>query len=123
SLQRDPACASRIHLPMSDKSSAARRCAVFPQEETRAKFCGYSAGDPRAEIFRLKTEIEGLTEVIERCRKIILISKIAAAAGDIWLLAVAFGSEIDQRAVTEKLMKSSAVMLCRRCSRGEDLAR
>jgi hypothetical protein len=30
-----------------------------------------SAGDPRAEILRLETEIEELTEVIERCRKII----------------------------------------------------
>jgi hypothetical protein len=46
------------------------------------------AGDPRTEILRLETEIEELTEVIERCRKIILMSKIAVAAGSIWLLAL-----------------------------------
>jgi len=31
-------------------------------------------GDPRAQILRLEADIEELTEVIERCRKIILIS-------------------------------------------------
>jgi hypothetical protein len=50
-----------------------------------------SDGDPRAEISRLEGEIEELTEVIERCRKIILISKVAIAAGGIWLLALAIG--------------------------------
>ena len=50
-----------------------------------------SDDDPRAEILRLETEIEELTEVIERCRKIILISKIAVAAGCIWLLALTIG--------------------------------
>jgi hypothetical protein len=49
------------------------------------------AGDPRTEILRLETEIEELTEVIERCRKIILMSKIAVAAGSIWLLALTLG--------------------------------
>ena len=32
-----------------------------------------------------------LTELIERCRKIILISKIAVAAGGMWLLALTIG--------------------------------
>jgi hypothetical protein len=50
-----------------------------------------SDGDPRAQILRLEAEIEDLTEVIERCRKIILISKIAVAAGAIWLLALTIG--------------------------------
>jgi hypothetical protein len=50
-----------------------------------------SDGDPRAQILRLEAEIEELSEVIERCRKIILISKIAVAAGGIWLLALTIG--------------------------------
>lgn len=37
--------------------------------------------DPRAEIARLEAEIEERSEAIERCRKVILMSKIAAAAG------------------------------------------
>src|SRR5947207_14589793 len=50
-----------------------------------------SDGDPRTEILRLEAKIEELTELIERCRKIILISKIAVAIGGIWLLALATG--------------------------------
>jgi|SRR5262245_59871443 len=50
-----------------------------------------SDDDPRAEILRLETEIEELTEVIERCRKIILISKIAVAVGGMWLSALTIG--------------------------------
>src|SRR5215470_15839402 len=50
-----------------------------------------SEGDPRTEILRLEGQIEDLTEVIERCRKIILISKIAVASGGIWLLALTIG--------------------------------
>ena len=49
-------------------------------------------GDLRDQIFRLEAHIEELTEVIERCRKAILISKIAIAAGGIWLLAFTLGA-------------------------------
>ena len=50
-----------------------------------------SDGEPRSEILRLEVEIEELAEVIERWRKIILFSKIAVAAGGIWLLALTIG--------------------------------
>jgi hypothetical protein len=50
-----------------------------------------SDDDPRDEILRLETEIEELTQVIERCRKINVISKIAVAAGGMWLLALTIG--------------------------------
>jgi hypothetical protein len=40
---------------------------------------------------RLEAQIDELTEVIESCRKIILVSKVAIAAGGIWLLAFTFG--------------------------------
>jgi hypothetical protein len=48
--------------------------------------------DLRAQILRLEAEIEELTEVIERCRKVVLISKGAIAAGGIWLLALRLGA-------------------------------
>jgi hypothetical protein len=50
-----------------------------------------SDGDARTQILRLEDEIEELTEVLDRCRKIILISKIAVAAGGIWLLTLTIG--------------------------------
>jgi hypothetical protein len=49
-------------------------------------------GDLRAKILRLEADIEELTEVIERCRKVDLISKVAIAAGGMWLLAITLGA-------------------------------
>jgi hypothetical protein len=48
-------------------------------------------GDLHDEILRLEAHIEELTEVIERCRKLIIISKVAITAGAIWLLAFTLG--------------------------------
>src|ERR1700730_6144259 len=49
-------------------------------------------GNLSDQILRLEADIEDLTEVVERCRKVTLISKIAIAAGGIWLLAVTLGA-------------------------------
>jgi hypothetical protein len=43
------------------------------------------------QISRLEIEIEELANAIERCRKIIFISKAAIVAGAVWMLAVALG--------------------------------
>jgi hypothetical protein len=48
-------------------------------------------GNLRDQILRLEAEIDELTEVMESCRKVILVSKIAIAAGGIWLLALCLG--------------------------------
>jgi len=49
-------------------------------------------GNLHDQISQLEADIEDLTEVAERCRKIILISKIAIGAGGIWLLAITLGA-------------------------------
>jgi hypothetical protein len=49
-------------------------------------------GDPRDEITRLESRLDELADALARCRKIGLISRIAIAAGGIWLLAVAIGA-------------------------------
>jgi hypothetical protein len=47
--------------------------------------------DPRAEIARLEAEIEEQSEAIERCRKVILLSKIAAATGALVFVLLLLG--------------------------------
>jgi hypothetical protein len=49
-------------------------------------------GDLHEEILHIEAHIEELTDVIERCRKIILISKAAIAAGGILILAIVVGA-------------------------------
>jgi hypothetical protein len=49
-------------------------------------------GDLRDQILRLEAHINELTKVIERCRKVILISKVAIATGGIWLSAFTLGA-------------------------------
>ena len=48
--------------------------------------------DLHDQVLGLEAHIEELTEVIESCRKLILVSKIAIAAGGVWLLALTFGA-------------------------------
>jgi hypothetical protein len=48
--------------------------------------------DLRDQILRLEAQIGELTAVIESCRKVTLVSKVAIAAGGIWLLAFTFGA-------------------------------
>jgi hypothetical protein len=47
--------------------------------------------DPRAEIARLETCIEELSEALERCRKIKLFSQLAIAGGAIWMAGATLG--------------------------------
>jgi hypothetical protein len=53
----------------------------------RGKAIELDDGDARAEIERLEVRIEELAERIAKCRKFILMSKLAMAAGAIVILA------------------------------------
>ena len=44
------------------------------------------------QILHIEARIEDLTDIIERCRKIILISKVAIAVGGILILATVIGA-------------------------------
>jgi hypothetical protein len=49
-------------------------------------------GDLRGRISRLEADMDDLAETVEGCRKIILASKIAIAAGGISMAAILFGA-------------------------------
>ena len=60
------------------------------QEHARTDRRSY--GDLREEIVRLEAEIDELTGVVERSRKVGLIAKMAVLAGAMWLLASTVGA-------------------------------
>jgi hypothetical protein len=49
-------------------------------------------GDLHEQILHIEAHIEELTDIMERCRKIVLISKVAIAAGGILILATIIGA-------------------------------
>ena len=49
-------------------------------------------GDLQEQILHIEVHIEELADIIERCRKIILISKVAIGAGGILILAIIIGA-------------------------------
>jgi hypothetical protein len=49
-------------------------------------------GDLSDQIARIEADIEQLAEGLDRCRKAMLLSKVAIAAGGIWILAYFLGA-------------------------------
>jgi len=49
-------------------------------------------GDPREEIARLEAHLDELAEARERCRKFILVARIAIAGGALWMAAATLGA-------------------------------
>ena len=47
--------------------------------------------DPRGEIARIESEIEGYAQTLERCGKVAVAARIAMAGGAVCLVAVLFG--------------------------------
>lgn len=64
--------------------------------------------DPREEIERLEAQIDGFTAKLESCRKFILVSRIAVAAGAVLLVALLLG--IIRFDVTEMLAAIAALL-------------
>jgi hypothetical protein len=61
-----------------------------PAKQSRFQMDDY--GDLHEQILHTEAHIEELTDIIERCRKIILISKAAIAAGGTLILAIIIGA-------------------------------
>ena len=49
-------------------------------------------GDLSDQIARIEGDIEQLAETLDRCRKAMLLAKVAIAAGAIWVLAYFLGA-------------------------------
>jgi hypothetical protein len=56
------------------------------------KAAGMAHGDLREQIARLEADIEQLADGLDRCRKAMLLSKVAIAAGGILILAYFAGA-------------------------------
>ncbi|HEX9073710.1 MAG TPA: hypothetical protein VF852_17375 [Pseudolabrys sp.] len=55
------------------------------------KAAGMADGDLHDQIARLEADIEHFAEGLDRCRKAMLLSKVAIAAGGIWILVYFLG--------------------------------
>ena len=75
-------------LPQHNKQSS--RLVVDLARQSR--FHMDDDGDLHEQILHIEAHIEELTDIVERCRKIILISKVAIAAGGILILATIIGA-------------------------------
>ena len=49
-------------------------------------------GDLRDQISRIESDIERLAKTLDGCRKAMLLSKVAIAAGGVWILAYFLGA-------------------------------
>jgi hypothetical protein len=75
-------------LPQHNKQSS--RLVVDLARQSR--FQMDDDGDLHEQILHIEAHIEELTDIVERCRKIILISKVAIAAGGTLILATIIGA-------------------------------
>ena len=75
-------------LPPADKLGASKTLGGQPEQECH----GMAGGDLRDLISRIEDDIEELAKTLEGCRKAMLLSKVAIAAGGIWLLAYLIGA-------------------------------
>jgi hypothetical protein len=58
----------------------------------QSRFHNDDDGDLHEQILRIEAYIEELADVVESCRKIILVSKFAARAGGVLILAIIIGA-------------------------------
>jgi hypothetical protein len=58
----------------------------------QSRFHNDDDGDLHEQILRIEAYIEELADVVESCRKIILVSKFAAGAGGVVILAIIIGA-------------------------------
>ena len=77
-----------VPLPQHNKQSSS----PVADPAKQSSFQMDDDGDLHEQILHIEARIEDLTDIIERCRKIILISKVAIAAGGILILATVIGA-------------------------------